>query len=305
MTGAPRRGPSLAVREARLGRLLVTPSLLLVAVVCAYPVLFAVWRSTQEYSLLTPGLQRVAEPWGLGNYATAATDPQFWSALETTLLFTVVSVGAEAVIGMVMALVMHASFRGRAALRAVILVPWSILTVVAAVVWRSVFDPTLGFVSAILDALHVGSGPLWLGSEPYALLALVIADVWKTAPFIALLLLAGLQTIPGEVYEASRIDGATPWQTFWRITLPMLRPALAVALIFRTLDALRIFDLPYVLTKGAFGTNTLSLYSYQILLQNNVTGLGSALCVLTFVVVMTISVFYIRTVGRGLAESAS
>jgi multiple sugar transport system permease protein len=151
----------------------------------------------------------------------------------------------------------------------------------------------------------LGTDTPWLGSEPEALIVMIIADVWKTAPFMALLLLAGLQVIPGDIYEAAKVDGATAWQRFVRITLPLLMPALLVALIFRTLDALRIFDLPFVLTRGAFGTDTLSLISYETFQQDRILGQGSAMAVLTFLIVMAVSFLYIRLVGgnlRGLAE---
>jgi multiple sugar transport system permease protein len=156
-----------------------------------------------------------------------------------------------------------------------------------------------------LGAVGLPDDTVWLGSEPEALMVMIFADIWKTAPFMALLTLAGLQTIPGEIYEAAKVDGATAWQRFVRITLPLLKPAILVALIFRTLDALRIFDLPFVLTKGAQGTTTLSLISYQEFSQNRLYGEGSALAILTFVIVMAVSFLYIRFVGgnlRGMAE---
>jgi multiple sugar transport system permease protein len=164
--------------------------------------------------------------------------------------------------------------------------------------WKTIFDPNLGFVNTLLS-----SNTVWLGEEPQALIVMIFADVWKTAPFMALLLLAGLQVISGEVYDAAKVDGATGWQSFRRITLPLLKPAILVALIFRTLDALRIFDLPFVLTKGANGTNTLSLEAYRQFQQNGILGLGSAMSVLTFIIVMIVSFIYIRSVGGNLNTS--
>jgi multiple sugar transport system permease protein len=205
-----------------------------------------------------------------------------------------------------MALAMHQAFRGRAVLRTVVLVPWAILTVVTAITWRTIFEPNLGLAPVLLHDLHLpGANTVWLGEKGYALAVMILADVWKTAPFMALLLLAGLQVIPEDVYEAAKVDGATTWQRFTRITLPLLRPAILVALIFRTLDALRIFDLPFVLTQGANGTTTLSILSYNSFSVDRLLGPGSALAVLTFVIVMTVSFVYIRTVGgniRSLAE---
>jgi multiple sugar transport system permease protein len=209
------------------------------------------------------------------------------------------------VLGLAMALAMHQAFKGRSVLRATVLVPWAILTVVTAMTWKTIFDPDLGFANTMLRALHLPGGHVvWLGQSGYALAVLIFADVWKTAPFMALLLLAGLQVIPEDVYDAAKVDGATTWQRFRRITLPLLAPAILVALIFRTLDALRIFDLPFVLTQGTNGTNTLSLEAQQTLVKNGIIGLGSALSVLTFVTVMLVSFLYIRFVGGNIKTLA-
>ena len=289
--------------ERRLGAALLVPSLAVVALVAAYPIGYAIWLSLNEYSVRVPGLSRFV---GFDNYSEALGSSEFWEAMRTTLVFSAVSVGLELVIGLAMALVMHEAFRGRALLRAVVLVPWAILTVVTAITWRTMFEPDLGFVNTMLGALGLpGENVVWLGEEGYALAVMIFADVWKTAPFMALLLLAGLQGIPHDLYDAAKVDGANAWERFRRITLPLLRPAIAVALIFRTLDALRIFDLPFVLTQGANGTETLSLLAQQELTANRLVGGGSALSVLTFVTVMGVSFLYIRFVGgniRALTE---
>jgi multiple sugar transport system permease protein len=277
---------------------MLSPSLAVIALVAAYPIGYAVWLSLNEYSVRVPGLSRFA---GFRNYREALTSSEFWEAFRTTFVFTGVSVALELVIGLVMALAMHEAFKGRAVLRTAVLVPWAILTVVTAMTWRTIFEPELGFANTMLSALHLPGGDVvWLGERGYALSVMIFADVWKTAPFMGLLLLAGLQVIPGEVYEAAKVDGATAWQRFRRVTLPLLTPAILVALIFRTLDALRIFDLPAVLTQGANGTNTLSLHAYQELTANRLIGLGSALSVLTFITVMTVSFLYIRFVGGNI-----
>lgn len=282
---------------------MVSPALAVIALVAAYPIGYAFWLSLHEYSVRVPGLSRFA---GFDNYRDALSSPEFWDAVKTTFLFTGISVSLELVIGLAMALLMHEAFRGRALLRATVLVPWAILTVVTAITWSSIFEPQLGFANTLFDTLGLPGGDVvWLGERGYALGVIIFADVWKTAPFMALLLLAGLQVIPDELYDAAKVDGATAWQRFTRITLPLLRPAILVALIFRTLDALRLFDLPYVLTKGAQGTETLSLLAYNELTANRLIGLGSALSVLTFLIVMTVSFLYIRFVGgniRGLTE---
>jgi multiple sugar transport system permease protein len=286
--------------ERRLAKLMVAPSMILIAIVAVWPIVYAIWLSLHEYSVRVAGLSRWAGPIGLRNYSTALQDPDWRAALYHTLIFTVASVSLELVIGLGMALAMHAAFRGQGLLRTTVLVPWAVLTVVTAVMWRTMFVSPYGFVNTIL-----GTHTVWLGSEPQALIIIILADVWKTAPFMALLILAGLQVIPGEVYEAAKVDGATTWQRFVKITLPLLTPAILVALIFRTLDALRIFDLPYVLTQGQFGTSTLSTIAQETFATNRIYGLGSAMAVLTFIIVMIVSFSYIRFVGgniRGLAE---
>ncbi|WCB91829.1 Trehalose transport system permease protein SugA [Baekduia alba] len=300
------RRRSRGLSERRLATLMVSPSVALIVLVAAYPIGYAIWMSMHEYSVRVAGLSRWAGPVGLGNYKAALSDSAFWDAVKTTFVFTGASVGLELVLGMVMALTMHMAFRGQGVLRTVILVPWAVLTVVTAIMWQTMFDPQLGFVNNLLGAVGLTNDTVWLGTEPQALIVMIVADVWKTAPFMALLILAGLQVIPDDVYEAARVDGATAWQRFTRITLPLLRPAILVALIFRTLDALRLFDLPFVLTKGAHGTETLSLLSYQTFAQNRIYGLGSALAVLTFIIVMSVSFLYIRIVGgnlRGLEDA--
>jgi multiple sugar transport system permease protein len=297
---APAKARSRGLSQKRLAFLMVSPSMILIAIVAAYPILYAIWLSLHEYSVRVAGLSRWAGPLGLRNYTTALQDSEFWSALVTTLVFTASSVFLELVIGLAMALAMHSAFRGQGVLRTVVLVPWAVLTVVTGIMWRTIFESPQGLVNSI-----IGGDTVWLGQEPHALIVIIVADTWKTAPFMALLILAGLQTIPGEIYEAAKVDGATMWQRFRKITLPLLTPAILVALIFRTLDALRIFDLPYILTKGANGTTTLSLIAERTFAENRIYGLGAALSILTFIVVMIVSFTYIRVVGgniRGLAE---
>jgi multiple sugar transport system permease protein len=299
----PQRRRSRGLSERRLAAYMLTPSLVLIALVAAYPIIYAVWLSLHDYSVRVPGLKR----WDIGgNYVEALTSADFWEAFRTTFVFTGVSVLLELLLGIAMALCMHSAFKGQGALRTIVLVPWAVLTVVTAMMWRTIFQPDLGFVTSMLSTFGLpGADIVWLGEDGWALAVMIFADVWKTAPFMALLLLAGLQVIPDDVYDAAKVDGATAWQRFVRITLPLLKPAILVALIFRTLDALRIFDLPFVLTRGAHGTNTLSLLAYQELQQNRIIGLGSALSVLTFLIVMTVSLVYIRFVGgniRALTE---
>src|SRR5829696_7122884 len=301
-TPAKRRSRGLS--ERRLAFLMVSPSMILIAIVAAYPIGYAIWLSLHEYSVRVAGLSRWAGPFGLGNYQEALGNSAFWDAMVTTLIFTASSVFLELIIGLAMAMAMHAAFKGQGVLRTVILVPWAVLTVVTAITWQTIFEPELGFVNTMLGAVGLPNDTVWLGEEPEALIVMIISDVWKTAPFMALLILAGLQVIPGEIYEAGKVDGASAWQRFQKLTLPLLMPAILVALIFRTLDALRIFDLPFVLTKGAHGTETLSLISYQTFQQNRLVGEGSALAVLTFIIVMAVSFLYIRFIGGNLKTMA-
>jgi multiple sugar transport system permease protein len=295
--GAPRQRRSKGVGEKKLAFLMVSPSIGLILLVAAYPVIYGIWLSLHEYSVRVAGLSRWA---GLKNYTDALGNAEFWDAMVVTLIFSAISVSLELVIGLAMAMAMHAAFKGQGLLRTVVLVPWAMLTVVCGIMWRTIFEAPQGLVNSI-----IGGDTVWLGEEPQALIVIIAADVWKTAPFMALLILAGLQTIPSEVYEAAKVDGAKAWQRFSRITLPLLMPAILVALIFRTLDALRIFDLPYVLTNGANGTTTLSLIAQQTFAENRIYGLGSAYAILTFITVMIVAFIYIRTVGgniRGLAK---
>jgi len=296
--GAPMQARrSKGMSERRLAKVMVAPSMILIAVVAAWPVIYAIWLSLHEYSVRQAGLSRWA---GLRNYSSALGNADWWASLWHTLIFTVSSVALETAIGLGMALAMHAAFRGQGILRTVVLVPWALLTVVTAIIWRTMFVSPYGFVNTILQTKTV-----WLGSEPQALIIIILADVWKTAPFMALLILAGLQVIPDDVYDAAKVDGASVWQRFTRITLPLLMPAILVALIFRTLDALRVFDLPYVLTGGQNGTSTLSTIAQEAFATNRIYGLGAAMAVLTFIVVMVVSFSYIRFVGgniRGLGD---
>jgi multiple sugar transport system permease protein len=294
------RRRSRGIPERRLAWLMTTPSMLLIALVAVYPILYAIWLSMHEYSLIRAGVSRWASPAGLGNYIDAFQSAEFVDSIVTTFVFTIASVALETVLGLVMALIMATAFKGQGLLRTVVLVPWAVLTVVTAIMWKTIVDPNLGLVNQIL-----GVNTVWLGEEPEALIVMILADVWKTAPFMALLLLAGLQVIPSEIYEAAKVDGATAWQRFRRITLPLLMPALLVALIFRTLDALRAFDLPKVLTNGANGTTTLSLIAQRTFQENRLYGEGAAMSIITFLIVMIVSFMYIRFVGgniRGLTE---
>ena len=272
--------------EARLAWLLLAPAVGSVVAIALFPLAWAVRESFHLHDLRAPWL---GEPWiGLANYAEAVTDGRLWLSLAHTVGFAVVSVALELALGLLLALALHRAVAARGPVRTLALIPWALPTVVAALLWRFLFD-----------------GPTdWLADPLRAWSPIVLADVWKTTPFVTLLLLAGLQTIDESLYEAARIDGATDWQQFRHLTLPMLRPALLVALIFRTLDAFRVFDLIYALTGGGPGTATepISLYAFTVLLQNLRFGYGSAIGVIVFIVTFGLALFYVRTVGAGLLE---
>lgn len=286
-------------QEARLGRALVAPAVGTILLVALFPLGWTLWESLHLHDLRMPWLGR---PFiGLDNYVEALGDARFREALAHTLFFTVTSVTLELALGCVLALAMNQAFRGRALVRAAILVPWAIPTVVAALIWRFMFDGDAGIVNTVLARLGAAV-PVWFVDQQAAWVPLILADAWKETPFVALLLLAGLQGIDPALYEAARIDGASAWRQFRHITLPLLRPALLVALVFRTRDAFRVFDLAYVLTGGGPGTATepIALYTFTSLLQNLRFGYGSALSVIVFLVTFGLALGYIRLVGADL-----
>ncbi|HEY8473825.1 MAG TPA: sugar ABC transporter permease [Natronosporangium sp.] len=288
--GGPRRFRN-GLSEKSLARIFVTPAILLMALVALFPVIYAFIQSLYLYRRRTQiGFG------GFDNYVEALTDDRFWGAIRFTFIFTVISVFFEFVIGMGFALLMNQAFRGRGVTRASILVPWVIPTVIAAQMWFFMFNVTPGFINEVF-----GLGDFnWLGQRGWATFAIIVADVWKTAPFVALLLLAGLQTIPNEVYESGKVDGAGMFSRFWFITFPLLRPAILVALLFRTVDALRVYDLPQVMTGGAFNTESLSILVQQYVVRTPNPGYGAALSTLTFVIVLGVGIIFVRLLGRDL-----
>ncbi|HUR93341.1 MAG TPA: sugar ABC transporter permease [Gemmatimonadales bacterium] len=291
-------------REARLAWWLAAPALGTILLVALFPLLWTVWESVHLHDLRMPWLGR---PFiGLENYLEAFRDERFRQALGHTLLFTVATVTIELTLGCLLALAMNRAFRGRGLVRAAVLVPWAIPTVVSALLWRFIFEGRAGIANTVLvDLGLVSEPPVWFIHATLAWVPVVLADVWKTTPFVALLLLAGLQNIDASLYEAARIDGASAWRQFRHVTLPLLKPAILVALIFRTLDAFRGFDLIYVMTGGGPGTSTepITLYTFNSLLQNLRFGYGSALSVIVFVITFALALGYIRFLGAGLTET--
>ncbi|HUP45758.1 MAG TPA: sugar ABC transporter permease [Thermoanaerobaculia bacterium] len=285
--------------ERRLAWVFVTPALLTISLIAIFPLGWTGWESLHHHDLRMPWL---GTPFiGLGNYAEIATDPRFWSAMGHTIFFTFVSVALELVLGLFLALAMNRAFRGRGLVRAAVLVPWAIPTVVAALLWRFLFDSQSGPISPLLVRAGITAEPVvWFIHAGLAWVPLIVADVWKTTPFVALLLLAGLQNIPDDLRDAAAVDGAGRFSRMRYVTLPLLRPAILVALIFRTLDAFRVFDLVYVLTGGGPGTATepIALYTFNVLFQNLRSGYASALSVVVFAVTFAIAVAYIRILDR-------
>lgn len=279
----------------RLAWLLLLPSLVVVAVVALYP-LFETFRLSLTNARLAS--TRETEYVGFENYRDIFSDDQFIASIWHTIVFTVSSVAIETVLGIIIALVIHSNFKGRGMLRASMLVPWAIPTVVSATMWNWMYHDNFGVINDFLfyKLEIVGEKVAWIANTSTALPAMIAIDIWKTTPFMALLLLAGLQIIPGDVYEAATVDGASKWQQFWQITLPLLRPALLVALIFRSLDAFRVFDLPYVLNQGATYTMTIAVYAREELIHFRNLGVGSAASVVIFLCVGVMVLIYTRLV---------
>jgi len=299
-----RRGkrPSYGMSPGRLGAMLVSPTILVLGLVVAYPMLAAFRQSMYGEPGLDPSTGFVSneEPYiGLQNYTSAIFGPEaerFWNAFYNTSFFTVTTVVLETVIGVAMALIMHRAMRGRAVVRASILIPWAIPTAVSAVLWGWIFN-----TEGVANALLPGQPILWTTEGFQAQAAVIIAEVWKTAPFIGLLTLAGLQVISEEVYEAAKMDGASAWRRFWHITLPLVKPALLVAVLFRLLDALRMFDLPYIL----IGPNKDSVETLSMLVQLEATanldyGLAAAYSVLLFLYVFAVVFAFVGILGADI-----
>ncbi|MBC7462377.1 MAG: sugar ABC transporter permease [Thermoleophilia bacterium] len=281
--------------ERRLGLLFVIPALLLMAVVAAYPVLNAFWLSLHRYNVKVPDDYAFI---GLENYTRILASAHWWTDVKTTFIFAISSVSVEFVLGMCMALVMNKGLgKATGTVRMAVLVPWATITVVTGLAWKWIFTPTssIGFIRTMMG--WVADESCMLCGKWTSMFAMVFADAWKTAPFIALLLLAGLQSIDGEMYEAADVDGASTWTKFLKITLPALKPAILVAVLFRSLDALRVFDLPYVMTQGANGTEPVSMLAYNIMIRRLDIGLGSAMSVLVFAMVLGVAFIFVKVLG--------
>jgi multiple sugar transport system permease protein len=298
LLGAGARRSAQERADARLGLLLAAPAIVTILLIAVIPLAGTVWDSLFRLSLR---FENAPRPFiGLENYVTVLTDDAWYNALSVTGLVAVVSVAAELVLGMIIALLINRSFHGRGIVRASVLVPWALTTVVSAKMWAWIYDGRYGVANDLLMRLGVIDAPIiFLVRPEVTIWAMVAAEIWKTTPFMALLLLAGLQLIPHELYEAAALDGASPWRAFWRVTLPILKPTILVALLFRTIDAVRMFDLPRVLTNGGPGksTETLVLYTYNTYFTTLNFGYGSTLAVMIFLIVTFVSFIYIKVLG--------
>ena len=280
--------------ERRLGWLLCAPAVIVMIGVTAYPIGYAIYLSLLKDNLELPNAVKFI---GLSNYGAVLSSPYWWQALKVTLVITVVAVAFELVLGMMLALVMHRTLFGRGTVRTAALIPYGIVTVAAAYGWQYAWTPSQGYLSAAFN----NAAPLT--TEWKAIGVIIIAEIWKTTPFMALLLLAGLSLVPEDLQKAAKVDGATAWQRFTKITLPLMKPAILVALLFRTLDEFRIFDSIYILTAGANNTGSVSILGYDNLFNALNLGIGSAISVLIFICVAIIAFLFIRGFGTSAPGS--
>jgi multiple sugar transport system permease protein len=285
-----------------LGWLLAGPAFAVMLLVTAYPIAQAIYDSLFSYRLTDPGNSSFV---GLENYWVVLTDALWWQAFGVTVLITVVTVAVELVLGFALALVMLKALQAlRPVLRAAILLPYAIITVVSAFAWQFAFDLTSGFVNTWFAWLPgVSADTDWFGGTGTSLLVICLAEIWKTTPFISLLLLAGLAQVPDVLQEAAQVDGATWWQRMWKVTIPNMKAAIMVALLFRTLDAFRVFDSVFIMTAGANGTETVSFLAYRQTIARLEIGLGSAVSVLLFLSVVIIAFGFIRGFKVDLSQA--
>jgi multiple sugar transport system permease protein len=280
--------------ERRTAWLLCAPAVIVMLLVTGYPIVYAFILSLQKYDLRFPDQKEFV---GLSNYVDVLTSSTWWTDVINTLIITIFSVAIELTLGMLIALVMHRAIFGRGAVRTAVLIPYGIVTVVAAFAWLYAFQPTSGFVP---DLIGLSSDPF--ASRVGSFIVIILTEVWKTTPFMALLLLAGLALVPDELHEAAKVDGASAWQRFWRITVPLMRPAILVAVLFRTLDAFRVFDSVFIMTRGANETETVSILGYNVLITRLNIGVGSAISILIFICVILIAILFVKGLGTSTAQ---
>ncbi|WP_304442131.1 carbohydrate ABC transporter permease [Micrococcus sp. FDAARGOS_333] len=300
-SGRRRVRSARAKSEARLGMMLAAPAFLIMLFVVLYPIVQAVWDSLFSFRLTAPADKEFV---GLNNYGTILTDPVFWSDLGVTLLITVVTVAVELVLGFLLALVMHHAIKSTKGLvRTMILVPYGIITVVSAFAWFYMFSIDSGYMNSWLSWLPgVDANLNWFAQGSTALFVIMLSEIWKTTPFISLLLLSGLAQVPGDLTEAAAVDGATRWQRLTRVILPNMKAAIMVAVLFRAMDAFRIFDAIFIMTNGAYGTEALSLLAYRTSIGRLEIGLGSAVSVILFLCVALMAFIAVKGFKVDLAD---
>jgi multiple sugar transport system permease protein len=289
-SGRPKKAPLSegARAERRLGWMLCAPAVIVMIAVTGYPVGYAIYLSLQRYNLELPQAVKFI---GFSNYAAVLSSPYWWQALKVTVIITIFSVAITLVLGMLVAMLMHRTLFGRGTVRTAALIPYGIVTVAAAYGWQYAWTPSEGYLSAAF-----GNGAP-LTTETSAIIVIILAEIWKTTPFMALLLLAGLSLVPEDLQKAAKVDGATGWQRFTRITLPLMKPAILVALLFRTLDSFRIFDSIFILTAGANNTGSVSVLGYDNLFNALNLGIGSTISILIFICVAIIAFAFIKGFG--------
>jgi ABC-type sugar transport system permease subunit len=295
--GGPRRLTWRArTRELRFAAILLIPSVIVVFGIVIYPILRTLYTSFYDVNSPFPGSYPFV---GFDNYTQALGNPDFWSAVRRTAYFTIVSTGLELVLGLGIALLLAAPLKARWLFRSIVVLPWALPTIVNGALWRYIFNAQYGVLNAILTQVGLQDHyHAWLNSQTFALNAVIFADVWKNTSLVAFLLLAGLTTIPRELYEAAKVDGVSAWQAFVRITLPMLKPAIVVVLVLRTIEAFKVFDIIYVMTRGgpANGTQSVALYTYQQAFSNELFGYGAALAYLIVVFIAAFAIVYMRAI---------
>lgn len=285
--------------HARLATGFVTPAIGLLAMVTLYPLLFSLWISFRDWTLLAPGQSRFI---GLGNYAEVFASRTAVLSFLRSLYFAALSIAGELVLGLAVALVLNESFRGRGLIRALLILPWALPDVVNSVLWKWILNGDFGALNGLLRALHlIGEYKYWLSSGTTALHLLILSNIWRCTPFVAIVLLAGLQSIPEELLEVAQIDGAGFTRRLRFIILPMLKPTILVVLVLRSMDALRIFGLVYIITKGGPGdsTKTIGYYIFETAFQGMRLGFAASLSWILFVIVMILAVLYLRLLKRG------
>jgi len=292
----PKKKSSRTRSERKLAWMLCAPAVVVMLAVTAYPIVYAFVLSLQKLDLRFPEQNEFI---GLSNYGTVLSSELWWLDVFNTLLIMVISVSIELVLGMIIALIMHRAIFGRGVVRTVVLIPYGIITVVAAFAWQFAFASESGFVD---NLPFIADEKNWFGGHISSLAVIIMAEIWKTTPFMALLLLAGLVTIPNELYEAARVDGASAWQRFRKITLPLMKPAILVAVLFRTLEASRVFDSIFIMTRGAQNTESVSILGFNQLINRLNLGLGSAISVLIFIGVVLIAFLFIKGFGVKVEE---